>query len=151
MNPLHILIPLVFIVLGVLCLRFPKQLGIAFCRVGKLIWRIGTLGLTDMRWFYPEDKAPRMMKIAGICLILGSLLFTGLYAASFSGPGSLSAMREANDYLGRAYGSAGEIWNVAVSQDDSEAKVVTIKYVYGNNKGTLKGIWNGKTYDFSPK
>lgn len=130
-------------------MRFPVQLGIAFCRIGKFIWRTSTFGLTDMRWFYPEDKAPRMMKITGICLILGSLLFTGLYAASFSGPGSLSALREANEYLGKTYGSAGESWNIAVSQDDSEAKVVTIKYSYVDNIGTMKGVWNGTSYDFS--
>ena len=90
-----------------------------------------------------------MMKIAGICAILGGLLSIGLYAASFSGPGSLSALREANEYLGKTFGSAGETSNIEVSQDDSEAIIVTIKYSYGDSTGSLKGVWNGKSYDFS--
>ncbi len=67
------LLPIVLSAIGVSFIIFSHKIGIYFCRIGKLIWRIGTLGLTDMRWFYREERAPFTFRIMGVVITLTSI------------------------------------------------------------------------------
>ena len=117
-----LILPIIFILFGCACLIFPRQIGVGFCKLGKWIWKTSTFGLTDMRWFYPEDKAPALFRIFGLFLLAGGILFMALFLVSFSGPGSLFAMREASIYLDKSYGHSGGSWSISASNDTEECK-----------------------------
>jgi len=142
-------LPVIFILFGVACLIFPQQLGVGFCKLGKWIWKTSTFGLTDMRWFYPEERAPSLFRIFGAFFLVGGIVFMALYFLSFSGPGSLFAMREAGIYLDDLYGDSGGNWSISASKDNEDSRIVTVTYRHGNNSGTLKGEWDGQKYVFS--
>jgi hypothetical protein len=90
-----IILPIFVLAFGIACFVFPKQTGVGFCRLGRRIWKLTTFGLTDMRWFYPEDKAPSLFRLSGIFVILLGVWLVIVSALSFFGPGSFYAMREA--------------------------------------------------------
>ena len=142
-------LPIILIIFGSICLIFPHQIGIGFCKLGKWIWKTSTFGLTDMGWFYPEDKAPYLFRIFGIFFLAGGIVFLAFFSLSFSGPGSLFAMREANIYLYESYGDSGGNWSISASKDNDDGTNVTITYRHGNKSGILKGEWDGQKYVFS--
>ena len=137
------------LLVGMAFIIFPRQAGVGFCKLGKWIWRTSTFGLTDMRWFYPEDKAPSLARLIGVFLVAVTLLSMVLFAMSFSGPGTLFALREAGEYLERSYGSSGGNSSISASKDDEDGSILTITYRHGDRVGTLKGRWAGEGYVFS--
>ncbi len=149
MSPVLFIIPIAFILIGSLCLIFPQPIGVRFCRLGKWIWKKGTFGLTDMKGFYQEKKAPYLFRLVGIGLLAGGLLSSTLLYFSFSGPGLLFAMREAGIYLKESYGDSGWHWNLSAFTDGFDATEVTVTYRYGRQSGVLKGKWDGQKYLFS--
>jgi len=64
----------VIFVIGLSFVLFSKKIGVGFCRLGKAIWKSGTIGPTDMHWFYKEDRAYVTFRIAGIVLLGMSFL-----------------------------------------------------------------------------
>jgi hypothetical protein len=149
MTSLFIVVPLLLIIAGILCLIFQRPIGIAFCRLGKGIWKVSTFGFTDMRWFYPEDKAPGIFRIFGIALVLFGMVLLTIGILSFSGPGTLYAMREARGHLENVYGIHGGEWSVSASKQDPDAMVVSVSYRYGSESGRLRGEWDGEKYVFT--
>ena len=142
-----ILTPLVLMTLGVTLAIYSKQAGVGFCRLGKTIWRINTFGLTDMRWFYSEERAPRTMRLMGIVLCLMGIMASILSYLSLSGPNSFAAMRQANNYLSTAYGKQGG--ETSFSCTTSGANDVIVRYRYGQRQGNLRGSWDGHKYIFT--
>ena len=144
-----LLVPLIFLPLGILFAIFPNQSGLIFCRLGKATWRISTFGLTDMHWFYREDKVPRSMRRIGIGFILMGVLFTTLIIFSFCGPNSLAAMREAGDFLKTSYGPSSGGCSLSCKSLPDGSNDVVVHYKYAGRKGDLHGVWNGKHYLFT--
>lgn len=131
-----------------MCLVYAQRIGPAFCRLGKAIWRTSTLGLTDMRWFYPEEKAPKIFRIFGVALILFSIPWGIIAVASVSGPGAFAAMRESRSYLSERHGSAGS-WQLSTQSISSSESDYLVTYRYGDQAGILRAIWKGDHYEFS--
>ena len=147
MTAYDILAPLGLIILGVVLALFSQQAGVAFCRFGKAIWKVSTLGLTDMHWFYSEEKAPRTMKVMGIVLCFIGAVVALLSYVSLHGPNSLAAMRQADDYLIGVYGRTdGDTSFTCTTSDTSEMRV---RYEYGDRHGNLRASWDGQKYNFS--
>lgn len=138
----------ILLIAGVLCLKYPRQIGIAFCRLGKAIWRVGTFGITDMAFFYPEAKAPRVFKTAGIMLIIFSIPFGVIGVLSLSGPGELDAMRECSGYLKSTYGATNKDWELSARSADTGLDDYFIDYRYDDHKGTLRATWKSDHYIF---
>ena len=142
-------IPAIMLGAGILCLIYPHQIGVGFCRLGKAIWRVTTLGLTDMHWFYPEEKAHKTFRLTGIFLILFSIPWGIMVAASFSGPGAFAAVRESRTYLAGHYGSA-DSWGLSPKSNlyggDGDYLVT---YRYGTRSGILHAEWKSDHYAFS--
>ena len=126
--------PIIFILIGLLMTFFPDQFGLVFCRLGKMIWKFGTLGLTDMRWFYPEDKAPATFRRMGPFFILIGIIFAGIVLLSFSGPNPFALSREIEIYLHEKYGPS-EYSNINF-QTSTEPENI-INYRYNGNTGQL--------------
>lgn len=145
---IEFVIPLVLLSAGVLCLIYPRQIGAAFCRLGKASWHASTFGLTDMRWFYPEEKAPKIFRIFGVALILFSIPWGIMAVASVSGPGAFAAMRESRGYLSEHYGSAGS-WSLSPQSASSGDGDYLVTYRYGEHSGILRAAWRGDHYTFS--
>jgi hypothetical protein len=109
---------------------------------------MSTFGLTDMRWFYPEDKAPKIFQILGIALVLFSILW-GIFAVlSVSGPRAFAAMRESRAYLKEHYGSATN-WSLSTQSATSGEADYLVIYRYGDHTGKLHAAWKGDRYAFS--
>jgi len=141
-------IPMVLLLGGILCLVYAKRIGPAFCLLGKAIWRTCTLGVTDMRWFYPEEKAPKIFRIFGVALILFSIPWDVFAVASVSGPGAFAAMRESEDYLRIRHGAAGS-WQLSPQSVASSESDYLVTYRYGDRSGTLRATWKVDRYEFS--
>lgn len=141
-------IPVVLIFGGILCLVYAQRIGPAFCQFGKTIWRTSTLGLTDMRWFYPEEKAPVIFRIFGIALILFSIPWGIFAVASVSGPGAFAAMRESRVYLSDHHGSARS-WRLSTRLVASSESDYLVTYHHGDRAGVLHATWKGHHYVFS--
>ena len=60
--------------IGLTLIVFAKRIGLGFCRVGKVIWKMMTFGLTDMHWFYREESAPTTFRVMGVILMGISIL-----------------------------------------------------------------------------
>jgi hypothetical protein len=73
---LEVIVPTIFLILGTLFAVFPRRSGLIFSTIGRWTWRIGTFGLTDMRWFYPDDRKPNTMRLLGIGWILMAIVGT---------------------------------------------------------------------------
>jgi len=126
---------------------FPKQFGIGFCRIGKMIWKFGTFGITDMRWFYPEDKAPIFFRRGGpVCILIG-IVYSVIVFLSFTGPNPLALFRETEIYLHEKYGQSNE--NSRTSFQISTESEDLISYSYNGKEGKLIVKWNGELYLFT--
>lgn len=145
---IEFIVPVFLLSAGGLCLLFPRQIGVAFCRLGKASWRLSTFGLTDMRRLYPEEKAPKIFRILGVVLILFSIPWGIVGVASASGPGAFAAMRESRGYLREQYGSKGN-WSISTRAAPDGANDYLITYRYGEHRGTLLATWKGDCYAFS--
>ncbi len=140
-----VIVPIVFFVFGVLSVIFPERLGIGFCRLGKTIWKIGTFGFTDMRWFYPEDKAPRIFRTLGILFIVVSLPFFAFWFGVGSGPNSFTAMNQAKSYLRSHFGKSST-WSIStrentINSEDPTVGHCLIEFEYAGHSGVLRGTW----------
>lgn len=142
-----ILVPLSLIVAGAVLTFYSQKAGIAFCRLGKANWKMTTFGLTDMHWFYPEDKAPRTMKLMGVVLCIIGVLIALLSYISLHGPNSFAAMRQADGYLIGIYGKASGETSFTCATSSTEDTVV--HYQYGDQKGNLRATWDGSKYTFT--
>jgi hypothetical protein len=118
--------------------------------MSKLTWQKATFGLTDMRWFYREDQAPRIFRLVGALFLFLGIAFLSGVLLSFAGPGSLYAMREASNYLQQTYGSAGQ-QSLSATKEIDDATIVRITYRHGDRSGELKARWNGKHYVFTER
>lgn len=141
-------IPVVLLLAGIICLAYAQWIGPAFCRLGKAFWRVSTLGLTDMRWFYPEEKAPRIFRSLGVALILFCIPWGIMAVVSVSGPGAIAAMRESRIYLSDRHGSAGS-WQLSTQSLASSEGDYLVTYRYGDRSGVLRATWRGDRYEFS--
>jgi len=67
----------IFFAVGVLIAVFHRSVGIAFCKIGKYMWKNNPLGIspdyTDK--FYDERKAPRIMFLMGVVLAVEGVIF----------------------------------------------------------------------------
>jgi hypothetical protein len=145
---IEFVIPLVFLGFGIACIVRPQQVGVAFCRLGKATWKISTFGLTDMRRFYPEEKAGSIFRKLGIGFVVLSIPWVFIAFFSFSGPGALAAMRESRGYLSAHYGSAGR-WKLSTESVPSAESDYLVTYRYGERVGILRATWQGDHYVFS--
>jgi hypothetical protein len=145
---IELIVPAALIVFGIACVIRPQQIGVAFCRFGKATWKASTFGLTDMRRFYPEEKAATTFRVIGIGFILLSLPWVFIAYSSFSGPGSFAAIRESRGYLNAHYGSANR-WNLSTQPVPARADDYLVTYRYGNHTGTLRAVWQDGHYLFS--
>jgi len=146
---MELILPILFIALGLAMVIYPEQLGRGFCKLGKAIWKVSTFGLTDMRWFYPEDKAPKIFRLMGVFWILFGVIFLCFIGVSFFGPNSFAAMREAKIYLKDYHGASATGWSFSASEGDQGENSVIVRYRYGEHTGSLLGIWNGDKYEFA--
>ena len=145
---IEFIIPAVLLCAGILFLIYPRQIGVAFCRLGKAIWRASTFGLTDMRWFYPEEKAPKIFRMLGIAWILFSIPWIVIAISSISGPGMFAAMRESRGHLSERFGSSST-WSVSAQPVLTHDGDYMVQYRYGEHSGTLYAAWKGDHYSFS--
>ncbi len=137
------------IVAGVLALIYREQAGQLFCKVGKASWKASTLGLTDMHWFYPEQKARRIGLQIGLMLCLFGVVFGSLAVMALSGPNSFAAMSQAYDFLKGTYGNSSSGYSFSChSVPDTENDVI-IHYKYSDKVGDLRASWDGKKYVFT--
>ena len=109
---------------------------------------MSTFGLTDMRWFYPEDKAAWIFRRLGIAFVLFSIPWVLIAIFSFSGPGAFAAMRESRSYLNQLHGPS-LTWKVSTQSVSSGAGDYLVTYRYGERAGTLRATWKGDHYVFS--
>ena len=145
---MELIFPILFISLGLAMVIYPGQLGRGFCKLGKATWKVSTFGLTDMRWFYPEDKAPKIFRLMGIFWILFGVIFLSIIGVSYFGPNGFAAMREAKIYLKEHHGDSSTGWSFSFSEGDQGMDSVIVRYRYGEHSGSLMGIWNGDQYEF---
>jgi len=137
------------IVVGIIMLIFAKPVGIVFCRLGKAIWKHATFGLTDMAFFYPEDRAPMMMRLVGGGFLVFGIIFVFLTMFPLKGPNQFKAMYEAEGYLSHAYGSSNGSWSLQAKRELADNSVVVINYRFGQHSGKLRGEWTGESYKFT--
>lgn len=145
---IEFVIPAILLSAGILCVIFPRQIGLAFCRFGKASWRMSTFGLTDMARFYPEEKAPKIFRILGVAWILFSIPWIAIAVSSISGPGAFAAMRESRTYLSEHHGSAGT-WKLSTQSLSSSDGDYLVTYRYGQHAGILRATWKGDHYEFA--
>jgi hypothetical protein len=143
------ILPYVFVIFGLIVAVYSQQAGLLFCKAGKAIWKISTFGLTDMHWFYPEDKAPRVMRQTGICFCLIGMVFVALSIYSLSGPNSFAAMSQAQDYLEKTYGDSQDGYSFSCHAIPNETNGVIVHYEYSGKTGNLHASWDGKKYIFA--
>lgn len=141
-------IPPILLLIGLAFAIFPVQSGTLFCRLGKTIWRIQTFGLTDMHWFYREDKVGPVARRIGIVFVLFGLIFGGFAIASFCGPNLLAAMREAENFLHAKHGSSHQ-WRLSCKSSPDGQNAVDVEYRYSGARGVLHGTWTGTNYRFT--
>jgi hypothetical protein len=135
--------------LGLVMVIFAKPIGIGFCRAGKAQWKALTFGKTDLAMFYPEDKAPVIMRVIGCGVLVMSLSLIFVAGNPFRGPGRFKAMSEAKDYLTRVYGSSSGPWNFSASRLSTDDSVIIVEYRFGGRVGSLRGQWLGDAYEFT--
>jgi hypothetical protein len=143
-----IVLPVCLIFAGILGVIYRERAGLIFCKVGKAIWKISTLGLTDMHWFYPEEKARRIGLQLGLMLCFFGFIFGATSLASFSGPGSFAAMYQAEGYLKNRYGDSSE-YSFSSRAVPDKASDEIVHYEYSGKKGNLRASWDGKKYTFT--
>ena len=148
MTATDILLPLFLITFGIALIRYSKQAGIWFCRIGKANWKISTFGLTDMHWFYNEERAPRSMRTMGIVLCLIGILTAAYSIVSLSGPNSFAAMRQAQGYLEKTYGESSKGYSFSCNAIPNEPNGVIVHYKYSGKQGDLHASWDGSKYTF---
>ncbi len=146
---MDIITPIIIIIVGISMITFPTQLGVGFCKLGKTIWKLSTLGLTDMRWFYQEDKAPIIFRRLGVVSILVGVIFSVITIVSFFGPNSFAAMREVRQYLEEKYGQSETSWSLSCQSKDNSENSVHVYYRNDEVEGCLIGVWNGSKYLFT--
>ena len=105
-----------------------------------------TFGKTDMAIFYPEERAPTIMRIVGGAFLVFGLIFLFALGFPFKGPGQFKAVGEAKDYLSRTYGSSGGSYHLEAKSESSDNTVVVIDYRYGQHAGSLRASWSGDHY-----
>ena len=132
-------------------LIFAKPVGAAFCKFGKATWKVGTFGMTDMAFFYPEDKAPRIIRLVGGAFVVFGIMFLVLAGFPFKGPGQFKAMSEAKDYLNTTYGDSSGSWKFSSKSESSDDTVVRVDYSFGPHSGSLVGEWSVDHYKFSER
>lgn len=145
---IEFIIPAVLLLAGILFVIYPRQIGTAFCRMGKASWRASTFGLTDMRWFYSEEKAPKTFRILGIAWMLFSIPWFVIALGSLSGPGAFAAMRESRSYLSEHYGFTANLKLSAQSIPSDEGDYL-VTYRHGDRNGRLRATWRIDHYVFS--
>lgn len=143
-------VPVALLLAGLACVLWPQKIGVSFCRIGKAIWRVITFGLTDMRWFYSEERSPTAFRSMGVALILLSIPLGVIAVKSISGPGSFDAMRECRGYLHERYGTTNN-WQVSTHAAPSRKEDYLVVYHYGEHTGTLFATWKRDHYTFSEK
>jgi hypothetical protein len=144
-----ILLPICLLISGIFALIYRQQAGLLFCRVGKAIWRVSTFGLTDMHWFYPEDRAPRIGVQLGLILCLFGIIFGSFSTLSLSGPNSFAAMYQAQTYLKKTYGDSNDGYSLSSKAIPGAANDVIVHYEYSGKVGNLRASWDGKKYNFT--
>jgi hypothetical protein len=144
-----ILLPTCLLVLGILALIYRRQAGLLFCRLGKATWRISTFGLTDMHWFYPEDRAMRTGLLLGLTLCLFGVIFGSASVLSLSGPNSFAAMYQAEAYLKKTYGASNDIHSLSSKVVLGSTNDVIIHYESSQKAGNLRASWDGTKYIFT--
>jgi hypothetical protein len=143
----EILFPLPFLILGFLFTFYREKAVIGFCRLGKAIWRHSTFGLTDMAFFYQEERAKKTFRLLGPIFLCVGLMLCWFSYLSFSGPGTFAAMRESRSFLASIYEDAGT-WKVSGSTAADDGSV-DIDYQYGSHIGKLHAVWVKDHYIFA--
>ena len=66
-----------FLIVGAAMVVFNRAIGVGFCRVGKRAWRNSPIdpGKRLLERIYDEQRAPRIMRLLGIVLILQGVFF----------------------------------------------------------------------------
>ena len=144
-----ILLPIGLIISGILGIIYPKQAGLLFCKTGKGIWRISTLGLTDMHWFYREERASWIGRFLGIMLCFFGITFGTLSIFSLSGPNSFAAMYQAENYLKKTFGNSNDGYSLSCHAVPDKANDEFVHYRYSGKTGNLRASWDGKRYIFT--
>ena len=70
-------IAIIFVVLGIVLVIFHRPIGIGFFRLGKLVWRIRPLPMSEeiIGRAYDETRAPRIMILLGIISVVQGVIF----------------------------------------------------------------------------
>lgn len=137
------------LVLGVLALVFSQQAGLFFCRMGKASWRMSTFGLTDMRWFYREERASNTGRRLGLLLCIMGFFWGAIAVLALSGPNSFAAMSQAQSFLKGKYG--GSLGYSFTCKTTADPRNLIVHYKYGGKEGDLVATWDGKAYQFAEK
>lgn len=145
---MELIFPILFIALGLAMVIYPREIGHGFCKLGKAIWKTSTLGLTDMHWFYSEDRAPKIFRLMGVFWILFGGIFLFIIGGTFFGPNAFAAIREARSYLADQHGKSSSGSSFSATEGAQGQNSVIIKYRYGDHSGSLIGFWNGDQYEF---
>jgi hypothetical protein len=143
---LFALLPVALLVMGVFSIIHPEQVGLGFCRLGKANWKATTFGLTDMHWFYREEKARRIGIQIGAMFCLFGLILGIFFVLSICGPDSFAATAQAQSYLQQKYGSAQRHSSFWTKDAPDKPNSVLIHYRYGEKTGDLQATWNGTNY-----
>jgi hypothetical protein len=143
----EILFPLPFLTLGFLFTFHREKAVIWFCRLGKTVWRHSTFGLTDMAYFYQEERAKKTFRLLGPIFLCCGLMLCWFSYLSFSGPGTFAAMRESRSFLASKYEDAWT-WKASASTAADDGSV-DIDYQYGTHIGKLHAVWVKDHYIFA--
>lgn len=148
---MELILPIIFITAGFWMVLYPKQIGLIFSKLGRMTWKIGTLGFTDMRWLYPKDGAPEVFRLLGFGWVIIGFLLLFFVGFSFFGPNSFAAMREAKSYLRDKHGKTSSGYSISTTKNDQDQNSVFVGYRYGEYSGSLIGTWNGSHYEFAER
>jgi hypothetical protein len=145
-----LILPYLPIMIGVVMLIFAKQVGLAFTKIGKAIWKTLTFGANDMGFLYSEKRAPIVMRIVGGGLIILGLPIVLSTGWTFKGPNQYKAMYEAEKYLASKYGSSNEL-ELSTMNRTTDNEKLDLNYKIDEHTGVLHAVWLGEKYQFEEK
>jgi hypothetical protein len=139
------------IIVGAIMLIFAKPVGVAFCKLGKALWKAMTFGMTDLAFLYREDKAPMTMRLIGGAFIVFGIMFLATSGFPFKGPNKFKAMSEAKSYLDTSYGRSSDEWSFSTKNATDDSTILDVTYDVGQRSGVLHAEWTGDHYKFTEK
>ncbi len=145
----ELVLSFVMLAIGIVGLARPRKVGIAFCRLGKATWRLGTFGLTDMRFFYPENQAQRIGRGIGAFGVFIGISFGAFATLSLHGPGMFAAIRQSRIYLEKTYGPSDGNWSLSANIGAWGDTDYVVEYRFADHHGNLNAHWTGKEYVIS--